>query len=566
MSRFFAIFLGLSGWISASLAEGLRAPSAMAVLDNGKTLAVTLERRGGLALIDLEKFELRSFTGWEGEFTDLVVLEDDLLLATDSVKGRVILIRVENSKASVVATEAVAAFPVTAVAQQKGGMIFVASLWSKQITAIKREDESNLQVAGTIDLPFEPREQLLVADETRLVVADAFGGNLALIDTDLLKVLATRKIQGHNIRGLAMDRDEERLLISHQDLNRLAQTSFDDVHWGMFLTNKVRSASIESFFAPNSPTELWSIGDVGRAGGDPDDLLVLEGDRIVVALAGVGEIAIGEFGDRNPKRIQTGARPASILVDEWRDRLFVANQLDDLITVIDLKSEAVRATISLSPGTLPSAQARGEQLFFNARVSHDGWFSCHSCHTNGHTNGLVADTMGDGGFNSPKQIPSLFGLAETAPFGWLGGKESLADQLRSSIHTTMRNDHEALPEHDVEDLAAFLKTLSPPTIPTPADAEAIARGSAVFQSQKCDRCHSGKTLTTADVFDVDLPDELGNREFNPPSLRGVGLRRRFFHDGRAKSLEAVFAELQHQLESPLSDLQIADLVAFLRSR
>ena len=530
MSRFLAIFLGLSGCFSICEAE-LRAPSAMVVLDNGETLAVALERRGGLALIDVKSTEVSGFTNWEGSFSDLVALGDDLLLATDSEKGRVVLIHVSDGKATVLDSEKVAAFPVTAEAQPDRGLIFVASLWPKRITVLQVVEKSKLIVAGTIELPFEPREQLLVADGSKLIVADAFGGQLAQIDTKSLKLDGARKIEGHNIRGLALDRDAERILVSHQDLNRLAQTSFDDVHWGMLLTNKVRSVSIEKFLDANSSTEVWRVGDVGRAGGDPDDLIVLNDDRIAVALAGVGEVAIAEFGSRAPERFETGARPTSMVADEWRDRLFVANKLDDLISIIDLKEGGVVATISLSPGVARTPEERGERTFFNARISHDGWFSCHSCHTDGHTNGLVADTMGDGGFNSPKQIPSLFSLTETAPFGWIGGKAELKDQLRASVHTTMRNDHETIPDQEIEDLAAFLKTLSAPPTRPEVDAAAITRGDEIFQSQNCDRCHSGETLTTADTFDVGLPDELGNEKFNPPSLRGLALRRHFFHDG-----------------------------------
>lgn len=556
--------MGLSGCFGVCQAE-LRAPSAMVVLDNGETLAVALERRGGLALIDVESMEIRGFTNWEGGFSDLVALDDDLLIATDSAKSRVVLIRLAGGRATLLDSAEVADFPVTAAAQPDRSLVFVASLWPKRITALQVVEKSKLIVAGTIDLPFEPREQLLVAEGSKLIVADAFGGQLARIDTKSLKLDGTRKIEGHNIRGMTMDRDEERLLISHQDLNRLAQTSFDDVHWGMLLTNKVRSVSIEKFLDAHSPTEVWRVGDVGRAGGDPDDLIALNDGRIAVALAGVGEVAISKFGSRAPERFETGSLPTAMVTDEWRDRLFVANKLDDLISIIDLKEGGVVGTISLSPGVARTPVERGERTFFNARISHDGWFSCHSCHTDGHTNGLVADTMGDGGFNSPKQIPSLFSLAETAPFGWIGGKPELEDQLRASVHTTMRNDQEAISDLEIEDLAAFLKTLSAPPTRPELDPAAIARGDEIFQSQNCDRCHSGEALTTPDTFDVGLPDELGNQKFNPPSLRGLALRRRFFHDGRAESLESVFADHQHQLETPLGEEQVADLAAFLRS-
>ena len=52
-----------------------------------------------------------------------------------------------------------------------------------------------------------------------------------------------------------------------------------------------------------------------------------------------------------------------------------------------------------------TAADRGERLFFDGRLSHDGWLSCQSCHTDGHTNNALADTLGDGSFGAAKRLP-----------------------------------------------------------------------------------------------------------------------------------------------------------------
>ena len=41
------------------------------------------------------------------------------------------------------------------------------------------------------------------------------------------------RLPAHNIRGLAFAPDGQTLVVAHQVLNRTAQTSFDDVHWGL---------------------------------------------------------------------------------------------------------------------------------------------------------------------------------------------------------------------------------------------------------------------------------------------------------------------------------------------
>jgi cytochrome c peroxidase len=67
------------------------------------------------------------------------------------------------------------------------------------------------------------------------------------------------------------------------------------------------------------------------------------------------------------------------------------------------------------------------------------------------------------------------------------------------------------------------------------------------------------------TYDVGLPDEHGRARFNPPSLRGVGQRDAFLHDGRAKRLEDVFTRHSHPDGGELPARQLQDLLAFLRS-
>jgi hypothetical protein len=62
-----------------------------------------------------------------------------------------------------------------------------------------------------------------------------------------------------------------------------------------------------------------------------------------------------------------------------------------------------------------------------------------------------------------------------------------------------------------------------------------------------------------------LADEVGNRQFNPPSLRGVGQRERLLHDARADSLDDLFRHHHHPPGAHLTERDITDLIAFLRT-
>src|SRR5262249_36319188 len=120
----------------------------------------------------------------------------------------------------------------------------------------------------------------------------------------------------------------------------------------------------------------------------------------------------------------------------------------------------LRTTISLGPRPEPTAEARGERLFHDARLSHDGWMSCQSCHTDGQSNGLLADTLGDGSFGAPKRIPPLLGVGATTPWGWTGKFHRLEDQVRTSIESTMQGNRPTPAQ--VNDLVAYLRSLPAP--------------------------------------------------------------------------------------------------------
>jgi cytochrome c peroxidase len=207
-------------------------------------------------------------------------------------------------------------------------------------------------------------------------------------------------------------------------------------------------------------------------------------------------------------------------------------------------------------------------LFFDAEASHDGWLSCHSCHTDGHSNGLLADTHGDGTFGTPKRILSLLGTRDNNPWAWNGSLRTLHEQTAQSVRSSMVGDLKA---EQFNDLVAFLHTLEspPPRRPQPesaADEALIVRGREVFSTQGCAGCHVPPlTFTSDQIVEVGLSDETGATKFNPPSLRGVSQQGRLFHDGRAESLRAVFAEFGHQLPNGVSETDLEALVRYLES-
>ena len=368
--------------------------------------------------------------------------------------------------------------------------------------------------------------------------------------------------------GLAVSADGEELFVSHQQFKSSGRADYEDLHWGRLVTNAVQVFKTQTFIDKNfadmdahAMTRGWldRFGGIGGASGDPAAVVTDRNGLMAVCLSGSGEVAIRSGG--LVRRITVGRRPTAMAIDNGR--LFVANRFDDSISVIATETGKVVQTISLGKTPKLSATERGELLFFDARLSHDNWMSCHSCHTDGHSTGLLVDTLGDGDYGAPKRIPSLLGTRDTGPWAWNGSMASLSDQVQKSVTTTMHGDR--LTERQANDLVSYLESLPAPPPEIRQTVEHVRRGQDVFKSRGCVRCHTLPTFTATENFDVGLTDERGRRTFNPPSLHGVSQRDSLFHDGRAAGLKDVLHRFRHQLDEPLSEEETTALLAFLRS-
>jgi cytochrome c peroxidase len=289
----------------------------------------------------------------------------------------------------------------------------------------------------------------------------------------------------------------------------------------------------------------------------------------VVSLGGVDEIAIGREEDYSLYRIPVGKRPTALTITQDGQFAFSANTFGDSVSFVNLTSRKAEAEISLGPQPLLSSIENGELLFFDAKLSHDGWMSCHSCHTDGHSNGLLNDNLSDASFGAPKRVLSLLGVHDTAPFAWNGGIAELTTQIHNSITKTMQSDHTPTQEQ-LDALSAYIQSLEPPpavdTLRGTQDVAATVRGAAVFERLGCMRCHAPGIYTTPQAYDVGLVDAGGHRTFNPPSLRGLSQRGPYFHDNSSVTLEDVFFTHSHQLpEVTPAEADVRDLLAFLRS-
>lgn len=549
----------------------LRSPVALAFDEDQQYLYVANRRTGSISVMDAASNRVVAEVPVGVRLSDLAWVSANRFVATDEAAHQLLLLTADGANIAVLASVSVPRYPVSVAVSADGRSCTVAALWSRRLAFVDLEADG-LQVEKVLDMPFAPRTQLRLADRAKLIVADSFGGRLGVIDLQRRELLHVREFPAHNIRGLGRSRDGRMLVVAHQMLNELAHSVRNDVHWGLLMSNDLRWLRVDAVLAPDGDlyegAHMHPLGGAGSATGDPAGLIVVPDGRVVVSLGGVGEFALGREEDFSLARFPVDRRPTALLATRDGRRLFVANTLGDTISAVDLNEPSSATEISLGPRPPLTLADRGEQVFFDATLSHDAWMSCHSCHTDGHTNGLTNDNLSDATFGAPKRVLSLLGKAATAPFAWDASAADLPTQIRNSIHKTMQSDRDPR-DDDVAAIEAYLATLAPPPSIAAAreipDDDGAARGAQLFAAIGCTDCHTPPVYTSPDTYDVGLVDELGRTRFNPPSLLGVSQRGPYFHDNRAATLEDVFRTHGHQLDEPLEPAQLNDLLIFLRS-
>ncbi|MDB5339062.1 MAG: cytochrome c peroxidase [Planctomycetaceae bacterium] len=563
----------------------LRRPVSAVFLTDDRTLCIANQSSGSLSLVDVERGELIGEWKLARSLVSLATLPNRTrLLALDETNHELLLLHVTRANVRVESRLPVSPGAIHVVATLDGRRAVVAALWSHCVEILDLNtnagDDFSPHVRHRVALPFAPRLQCLTPDGQRVIVADGFGGGLAIVELASGKILASQELNGHNTRGLILSPDGEEIVLAQQILNEHLPTTQENIERGRLMQNVLRVLPLNSLLQAGQSVArndaqsetILRLGEFRAGAGDPAGVAWLKGDRLVVALSGVQQVAVVSHHHSVPvamSRTAVGQRPVAVIPRPGTSQVAVLNQLDDSVSLVDVDQRTVERTISLGaqPSLLP--KDRGEHLFFDARLSRDGWLSCHSCHPDGHSNGRRADTLGDNSFGTPKRTLTLLGTAFTYRWAWNGEVVSLHDQVRKSLVDSMHGAK--INAEEIRDIVSYLHTLAPPPPMLPlavdaADQASIVRGKKIFETQHCQNCHIPPIVYAShESYDVGLTDERGLSKFNPPSLRGVSQGTRYFHDNRAESLESVIEDYNHPGATVLNRQDLADLVRFLKS-
>jgi len=285
-------------------------------------------------------------------------------------------------------------------------------------------------------------------------------------------------------------------------------------------------------------------------------------------------------------RIAVGHDPRGATISPDGRRLFVANRLDDTISVIDTRTNRLAATIPLDGPKDLSVLRYGEQTFYTARYSFQGQIGCANCHIDSTFDGLTWDLEPDGFGVDIVENKLLEGIKDVGPYKWNGANPNLPTECGPRTEKYFWRS-ENFDDLTLADLVVYIRGLqprpnrwrSPDNSLTPAEE----RGEKIFErtsdklgqpipiENRCAYCHSGANGTDRKTFDVGTKKPTDRSGLlKTPQLTNVGLMAPFLHDGSAPTLEEIWTvfnpEDKHGRTNDLTKDELNDMIEYLRTR
>jgi YVTN family beta-propeller protein len=478
--------------------------------------------------------------------------------------------------------------PRGVVISADGKLAYVAQTSAHKIAVI---DVHARKLLAQIDGGRWPRYLALTQDGKRLAVGANGDRGVAVVDTEARELLFQDKFAGINIGQMEISKDGQYVYFPW--MTYLANPiSRSNIQRGWVLASRIAKLRLDEYHR----REAISLDKQGEAVADPHGFALSPDEQwMVCAASGSQELLVykvpglpfqdyggpGDHIDANLVkdksrfyRIPLGGRPMFVRYSKDGQHVYVANYLDNAVQVVDVPGQKVVRTIDLGGAKEPSLVRKGEAVFFDGKRSLDQWYSCHSCHYEGHTSPMIMDTNNDGSIFTAKTVLSLRHVTKTDPWTWHGWQESLDGAMHKSFTDTMQGKPPS--NDDVKALIAYLDTLEPPPNPfRKADgslSESAERGKLIFESETagCARCHNGPHFTSKRIFNVGTGSKRDRYPgYSPPSLLGIYDRVLYIHDGRASSLEEVLrgvhAPENVTKQGKLTEEELRDLVEYVKS-
>ena len=283
--------------------------------------------------------------------------------------------------------------------------------------------------------------------------------------------------------------------------------------------------------------------------------------------------------------IPTKHSPRGVLITQDGKTAFAANALDDSLTVIDVDNLEAVGKIDLGGPEVITTVRYGERLFHSANITFRRQFSCHSCHPDGHIDGITYDIEPDGIGSSPVDNRTLRGILDTAPFKWEGTNPSLQRQCGPRLAVFFTRIQPFMPE-ELSALDNYICTIPrPPNRYRPLGAEltdAQRRGKKMFErtmandgriipkGNRCVTCHFPPLFTDRGQHDIGTKLLLDlESHFDTPHLNNIYDSAPYLHNGIAETLEEIWTRYnpddKHGVTNDMTKDQLNDLIEYIKT-
>lgn len=286
------------------------------------------------------------------------------------------------------------------------------------------------------------------------------------------------------------------------------------------------------------------------------------------------------------KRIPTGSNPKGMALSPDGKTLYVAEHLNDNISLINTGTLENSGSIHLGGSGRITVARRGRRLLNNAGGTFQTQYSCYTCHPDEHEDGLTYNMASKDMGRNMTNTQSLRNIGDVPPYKWNGKNQSVFKQDGMRFSTVLTRS-EAFNYRDLDAISAYIMTgiPNPPNLtynPNGKLTQAQLNGKRIFErthdnlgveipeKDRCVTCHPGPYFTNREPADVGtLVATDDSITFDTPHLNNIWASPPYLHDGRAATLEEIWTLYgtteEHGIVNDLTKIELNELVEYLKS-
>ena len=596
---------------SSAVPELYKTPFNLIVSRDGRRLYVACEASDSLIVVDTDQRRVIAEVT-VGNLPHGVALAPDGLRVYVSNRGSDTVSVIDAGSLEVVDTIDVGDEPHGLVVDAEGRRLYVANAGSHDISVVDlgagREEKRLAAGRGAWDVRlsadaasvlvtnnlshFVPFRESLISEVTVVDAGSAQVANRVVIpDANLVQGVDVAPDGSFALVTLIRTKN---LIPMTRVIQGWVMTNGVGVLWQDGRVDQLLLDEPDNYFA--DPTDVAITPD-GRyayvTGGGVDEIAVIDIEKMRSVLAGATDWErehvlpnhLGVPTEFVLTRIPVGANPRGIAVSPDGRSVYVAEALDDTVSMIDVATQTRVAVIDLGGPSVITLGRRGERIFHSAEVTYGRQFSCHSCHPDGGVDGITYDIEPDGIGLNPIDNRSLRGVLDTAPFKWTGKNPTLGRQCGPRLAVFFTRIDPFTPEQ-VKALERYICTiprnpnrhraLGEPLTPAQRGGRELFErsvtnsGGPIPEANRCITCHPPPYYTNREKAFVGEGSWLDTHAiFDIPHLTNIYETAPYLHDGRADTLEEIWTRFnpndEHGVTNDMTKDQLNDLIEYLKT-